>query len=69
MEAVAGRMSLMGNINNPEILLRGTPEQVAERTRYAMGAGVQILGPECAIPLITPNDNLKEIVLVARGGG
>ncbi|MFQ5856641.1 MAG: uroporphyrinogen decarboxylase family protein, partial [Anaerolineae bacterium] len=47
---VDGRISLMGNVNNPEILLNGTPDQVAEQTRYAMEAGVQVIGPECAIP-------------------
>jgi MtaA/CmuA family methyltransferase len=66
MEAVRGRMSIMGNINNPEALLHGTPEQVAEQARYAKEAGIQILGPECAIPLVTPTENLKAIVRVAK---
>jgi [methyl-Co(III) methanol-specific corrinoid protein]:coenzyme M methyltransferase len=56
-----GRMSLMGNVNNPETLLHGSPAQVAERTRYAMAAGVNVIGPECAIPLRTPLANLKAI--------
>jgi MtaA/CmuA family methyltransferase len=64
--AVHGRMSIMGNINNPEILLHGTPEQVAEQARCAKEAGIQILGPECAIPLVTPTENLKAIVRVAK---
>ena len=58
---VAGRISLMGNINNPEILLHGTPQQVAEQTRYARAAGIQVIGPECAVPLITPLANLQAI--------
>jgi MtaA/CmuA family methyltransferase len=58
---IAGRISLIGNINNPEILLNGAPAQVAERTRYALEAGIQVIGPECAIPLRTPLENLKEI--------
>jgi len=66
MAKVNGRISLMGGVNNPEILLKGTPEQVAESTRYAMHAGMQILGPECAIPLATPTANLKEIARVVR---
>ncbi len=61
MEVIAGRISLMGNVNNPEILLSGTPEQVAEQTRYAMESGVQVIGPECAIPLQTPLENLRMI--------
>lgn len=58
---VAGRISLMGNVNNPEVLLNGTFDQVAERARYAMAAGVQVIGPECAIPLRTPLENLQAI--------
>jgi [methyl-Co(III) methanol-specific corrinoid protein]:coenzyme M methyltransferase len=56
----------MGNVNNPEVLLNGTPEQVAEQTRYAIAAGVQVVGPECAIPLRTPLENLQAIANVAR---
>lgn len=55
------RISLMGNINNPDLLLGGTPDQVAERTRYAVEAGVRVIGPECAIPLATPLENLVAI--------
>jgi len=61
VQKVAGRISLMGNINNPEILKEGTPKQVAEATRYAMDAGVEVIGPECAVPLRTPLENLKAI--------
>ena len=67
VQEIAGRISLIGNVNNPEILLNGTPDQVAEQTRYAMQAGVQVIGPECAIPLRTPLENLKAISRVARG--
>jgi len=62
----AGRISLMGNVNNPEVLLNGTAEQAAAQARYARDAGVRIIGPECAIPLITPTENLKAIAAVAR---
>ncbi len=57
----AGRMSLVGNVNNTELLLRGTPEAVAQHARYALDAGVRVLAPECAVPLRTPLDNLKAI--------
>ena len=67
VKEVNGRISLMGNINNPVVLLNGTPEMVAEQTRYTIDAGVQIVGPECAIPIITPNANLLAIAKVANG--
>jgi len=58
---VGGRISLMGNVNNPEILFKGTPEHAAEAAYYALQAGVNIIGPECAIPLRTPIENLQAI--------
>jgi len=63
---VGSRMSLMGNINNPETLLLGTPEDVRQECIYAWDAGFEILSPECAVPLQTPNANLKAIAEVAK---
>ena len=50
-------MSLVGNVNNPQVLYQGTPEDVHRQVRYAVEAGVNIIGPECAIPLATPIRN------------
>ena len=66
---VDGRMSLMGGVNNPEVVLQGTPDRVAEQARYAVAAGVQVIGPECAIPLRTPLDNLRAIAGAVTGEG
>jgi len=68
VQRVGHRMSLIGNINNPQILYQGTPEDVYNQARYAIEAGVHIIGPECAIPLATPLENLKAIVAAARDG-
>ena len=65
---VNGRMSLVGNVNNPQTLLRGTPEDVYKQARYAIEAGVDVLAPECAIPLQTPVSNLRAIVEAAEEG-
>jgi methylthiol:coenzyme M methyltransferase len=62
----AGRMPLVGNVNNTELLLRGTPETVTEHARYAVDAGVRLLAPECAIPLRTPLGNLKALHAAVR---
>ena len=66
---VSGRISLMGNVNNPEVLLHGKPDEAAERARYAIEAGVNVVGPECAIPLQTPLENLRAISQAARARG
>lgn len=68
VEKVGSRLSLVGNINNPQTLYQGTPEDVHKQTRYAIEAGVRIIGPECAIPLATPLENLQAIVAAAREG-
>ena len=67
VSAAAGKMTLIGNINNPEVLLAGTREQVVEACRQAIEGGVQILSPECAVPLTTPIENLRTLVEVAEG--
>ncbi|MEN6642051.1 MAG: MtaA/CmuA family methyltransferase [Armatimonadia bacterium] len=53
--------TLMGNLNNPELLLRGTPEQVRAAAQQAHQAGINIVAPECAVPLTTPTINLQAI--------
>jgi [methyl-Co(III) methanol-specific corrinoid protein]:coenzyme M methyltransferase len=68
VEKIGRQISLVGNVNNPRVLLQGTPEDVYEQARYAIRAGVNIIGPECAIPLATPLENLKAIVAAAREG-
>ena len=68
VEKIGRKVSLVGNVNNPEVLYQGTPEDVHNQVRYAVAAGVNIIAPECAIPLSTPLENLKAIVAAAREG-
>ena len=68
VRVVNGEMSLVGNINNPTTLLRGTPEDVRQQVRYSVAAGVNIIAPECAVPLQTPIRNLRAIVEAAAEG-
>nr|MDA8227904.1 methyltransferase [Desulfitobacterium hafniense] len=60
--AVRGKISLSGNINNVETLLTGTVQKVAKEVIDALKDGVQIIGPECAVPLRVRNSNLRAIV-------
>jgi len=68
VKRIGHRISLVGNVNNPEILFMGTPEDVYKQARYAIEAGVNMIGPECAIALPTPLENLKAIVSAAHEG-
>ena len=63
---VGNKISLMGNVNNPETLLYKKPEDVKKEALYAAKAGVEILAPECAIPTRVKNENLKAITEVAQ---
>lgn len=58
----AGKLKLAGNINNPVTLLTRGPAEVRAEAQRAIDAGVDIISPECAVPLQTPVANLKEIV-------
>ena len=68
VKKIGKQVSLIGNVNNPQVLFLGTPEEVYRQARYAVEAGVNIIGPECAIPLATPMENLKAIVAAVREG-
>lgn len=68
VQKVGHRICLLGNVNNAQTLFQGTPEDVRKQVRYAVEAGVNIIAPECAIPLSTPIENLKAIVAAAREG-
>ena len=61
MEVVSDRIALVGNINNPETLYSKGPEEVMAEVRKNLNAHVRLVGPECAIPLQTPIENLKAI--------
>jgi [methyl-Co(III) methanol-specific corrinoid protein]:coenzyme M methyltransferase len=68
VKVVNREMSLVGNVNNPTALLRGTPEDIHQQVRYSVRAGVDIIAPECAVPLQTPLRNLRAIVEAAEEG-
>ena len=66
VKAVGGKITLIGNINNPNVLLRGTQDDVRHASEQAIRGGVNILAPECAVPLQTPTANLKALVSAAQ---
>ncbi len=61
MDIVKDRIALVGNINNPQTLFSRGPEEVRKEVFENLDAGVQMIGPECAIPLQTSIENLKAI--------
>ncbi|MCH2375545.1 MAG: MtaA/CmuA family methyltransferase [Planctomycetes bacterium] len=61
IEICKDRISLVGNLNNPETLYSKGPEEIRDQVFKNLDAGVQLVGPECAIPLQTSIENLKSI--------
>jgi len=61
VEIMKGRIRLVGNINNPQTLYGRGPEEVRQEVSRCLEAGVDIIAPECAIPLATKIENLLEI--------
>ena len=53
MDVVGGRIRLVGNINNPETLYARGPEEVRQEVYRCLDAGVDMIAPECAVPLAT----------------
>ncbi len=72
-EAARGRAVLLGPVDPSAVLANGTPEQVTEKAREAItilgeGGGL-ILGPGCAMPATTPDENIDALIEAARTYG
>jgi len=61
MAVVGGRLALVGSVNNPQTLLRGQPADIWQEVYKDLEAGIPLIAPECAVPLQTPVENLKQI--------
>ena len=61
-------LALMGGISNLK-LLTATGDQIAADTASAARAGIDVIGPECAIPLAAPLANLLAITAAGRDLG
>ena len=51
-------MVLIGNINNTNTLVGGEPEDVRREVHYAIEAGVDMIAPECAVPVTAKLENV-----------
>lgn len=54
-------MVLIGNVDNMGTLASGRPEDVHAEVFYALDAGVQIIAPECAVPLASRLANIVAV--------
>lgn len=71
--AAQGKTTLLGPIDPSGILTNGTPEDVTAKAREALeilapGGGF-ILGPGCALPATTPDENIDALIDAAKRYG
>lgn len=71
MEAIGGKVTLIGNLDPTGILLQGSIQDVREASlRCIMDAsgydGGFILGSGCEVPLYAPKENIMEMIRTAR---
>ncbi len=68
--AASGKATLLGPVDPSEVMANGTPEIVTEKCNEALenlsrGGGF-ILGPGCALPSTTPDENVDAMIEAAR---
>ena len=61
MDLAGGKIRLVGNVNNPITLFSKDTEAVRAEVDACLDAGVDLIAPECAIPLQTKLENVLEI--------
>jgi [methyl-Co(III) methanol-specific corrinoid protein]:coenzyme M methyltransferase len=61
VQKAAGAFRLMGNVSTADLLL-GEPAQIKRQVFENLEAGVEIIGPGCAISPRCPNENLQAMV-------
>lgn len=68
--AATGKATLLGPVDPSEVMAYGTPELVTEKCNETLenlspGSGF-ILGPGCALPPSTPDDNIDAMIEAAK---
>ena len=61
-----GKLTLMGGTSNYAIIRTGSPETIAADVREKIENKINIIGPECAVPLDAPMKNLKLLAFETR---
>jgi uroporphyrinogen decarboxylase len=71
--AAHGKTVILGPVDPSEVMANGSPALVTEKCREAieiLGAGGGlILGPGCALPATTPDENIDAMIAAAQEFG
>ena len=68
-ELAGEKLALMGGTSNLNIIRTGTPEAVRADVRDKVACGIDIIGPECAVPLDAPWRNMAILTEEAKKAG
>jgi uroporphyrinogen decarboxylase len=72
-DAARGKATLLGPIDPSEVLANGTPDLVRDKCLEALDilapGGGFILGPGCALPATTPDENIEALIETAKEHG
>ncbi|HEY5913663.1 MAG TPA: uroporphyrinogen decarboxylase family protein [Verrucomicrobiae bacterium] len=63
------KLSLMGGTSNFTVVRNGTTASIAQDVKEKLAAGIDIIGPECAVPLDAPWINLQALAEEAKRQG
>jgi len=58
-ELSGGKIALMGGTSNLDIIRTGTPDAVRDDVAEKIAHHIEIIGPECAVPLDAPFENMR----------
>ena len=60
------KLALMGGTSNYDVIRTGSPEKIAADVLEKVKSKINIIGPECAVPLDAPMENLKILAQETR---
>jgi len=59
-------LALMGGTSNLDVIRTGTPDAIAADVREKANHHIEIIGPECAVPLDAPCENMRILASEVR---
>lgn len=69
MKKAEDEILLTGGVNTSKLLLNGSVQEVKQKVFELLEAGIVLISPECAVPVLTPNRNLIAIVEAVKEYG
>ena len=61
MRKIDGRCKVLGCISPLGVMLNGSPEDVKKKALWSAELGVDLVGPECGLGPLTPDDNVNAL--------